>query len=406
MILKETLGSIVKAQHQELDSSEYGVERTIIKEIDMNLPFAIILSGIRRCGKSTLLKQIMKTKRNEYYFNFEDPRATSFEVSDFQKLDEIFKEEYGQSDCYFFDEIQNVEKWELFVRTMLEKKKHFLITGSNASLLSRELGTKLTGRHLRYELFPFSYNEFLEFTSRKAGVDSFDEYLQKGGFPEYLKYNRSDILHELFNDIIMRDIVVRHKLRNPKAIKEMALFLTANIGAEFSYNSLAKTFGLGSVNSAVAFVSYLEDSYLLFTVSKFDYSPKKQAINPKKSYSIDNGLASANSVTFSANKGRMLENCVFLGLRRAGKEIFYFRENKECDFLVKEKNAITRAIQVCYEINEDNKKREIDGLMEALEKFDLSEGVILTYDQKDKMEMSDKTIKVEPTWRWLQNTFS
>jgi len=347
----------------------------------------------------------MKTKRNEYYFNFEDPRATSFEVSDFQKLDEIFKEEYGQSDCYFFDEIQNVEKWELFVRTMLEKKKHFLITGSNASLLSRELGTKLTGRHLRYELFPFSYNEFLEFTSRKAGVDSFDEYLQKGGFPEYLKYNRSDILHELFNDIIMRDIVVRHKLRNPKAIKEMALFLTANIGAEFSYNSLAKAFGLGSVNSAVAFVSYLEDNYLLFTVSKFDYSPKKQAINPKKSYSIDNGLASANSVTFSANKGRMLENCVFLGLRRAGREIFYFRENKECDFLVKEKNAITRAIQVCYEINEDNKRREIDGLMEALEKFDLSEGVILTYDQKDKMEMSDKTIKVEPTWRWLQNTF-
>jgi uncharacterized protein len=148
--------------------------------------------------------------------------------------------------------------------------------------MSKELGTRLTGRHLRCELFPFSYFEFLNFSSKKEGVDSFGEYLQKGGFPEYLKYDRSDILQELFNDIVMRDIVERHKLRSPKAIKEMALFLIFNVGVEFSYNSLAKAFGLGSTNSAIAFVSYLEDSYLLFTFSKFDYSIKKQAVNPKK----------------------------------------------------------------------------------------------------------------------------
>src|SRR3972149_7594928 len=236
MILKETLRSIVKKQRSELESLEYGIDRTLSAKIDLKLPFAIILSGIRRCGKSTLLRQIMKTTNNPYYFNLEDPRATSFEVSDFQKLNEIFKEEYGESDYYFFDEIQNVEKWELFVRTMLDKKKHFLITGSNASLLSRELGTKLTGRHLRHELFPFSYGEFLKFTSTWAGVDSFGEYMQKGGFPEYLKYGRSEILQELFNDIIMRDIVVRYKLRSPKTIKEMALFLTSNVGVQFSYN--------------------------------------------------------------------------------------------------------------------------------------------------------------------------
>ena len=405
MILKETLRRIVKAQQKELDSSEYGIDRTISAKIDLKLPFAIILSGIRRCGKSTLLRQIMKTTNNPYYFNFEDPRATSFEVSDFQKLCEVFREECGEGAYYFFDEIQNVEKWELFIRTMLDKKNHFLITGSNASLLSRELGTKLTGRHLRYELFPFSYCEFLKFTSRKAGANSFWEYMQKGGFPEYLKYGKSDILHELFNDIIMRDIVVRHKLRTPKSIKEMALFLTTNVGVEFSYNSLAKTFGLGSTNSAIAFVSYLEDSYLLFLVSKFDYSLKKQAVNPKKAYSIDNGLAGANSVSFSSNKGRMLENCVFLELRRVGKEVFYFKRDKECDFLVKEKNAITKAIQVCYEINEDNKKREIDGLVEALEKFDLPEGLILTHDQEDDLEISGKTIKIKPTWLWLQSAF-
>ena len=401
VLLKETLRSIVKTQHAELEALEYGIERTIGEKIDLKLPFAIILSGIRRCGKSTLLRQVMKKANNPYYFNFEDPRATGFEVNDFQKLNDIFKEEYGESNSYFFDEIQNVEQWELFVRTMLDRKKHFLITGSNASLMSKELGTRLTGRHLKHELFPFSYAEFLNFTSRKEGVNSFSDYVQKGGFPEYLRYGRSDILQELFNDIIMRDIVVRHKLRSPKTIKEMALFLISNVGVEFSYNSLAKTFNLGSTNSAIAFVSYLEDSYLLFTVSKFDYSLKKQAVNPKKVYVVDNGLADLNSVSFSSNKGRMLENCVFTELRRAGKEIFYFRGDKECDFLIKEKNAITKAIQVCYELNEDNKNREIDGLMEALKKFDLPEGLILTHNQQDKLEISGKTIKVCPAWSWF-----
>lgn len=270
MLLKETLRSIVKMQRGEIASFEYGTVRDMLNEIDLGLQFAIVLSGIRRCGKSTLLRQLMKKTGNCYYFNFEDPRATGFEVTDFQKLNEVFNEEYGASDYYFFDEIQNVQKWELFIRAMLDKKKHFLITGSNASLLSKELGTRLTGRHLKHELFPFSYPEFLTFTSKNAGTESFAEYLQKGGFPEYLKYGKAEILQELFNDIIMRDIVVRHKLRSPKIIKEIALYLITNVGTEFSYNNLAKTFNLGSTNSAIAFVSYLEDSYLLFTVSKFD----------------------------------------------------------------------------------------------------------------------------------------
>ena len=401
MLLKETLRSIIKSQQKELKTLDYGIPRTSVEKIDLTLPFAIILSGIRRCGKSTLLCQVMKKTNGLYYFNFEDPRATGFEVNDFQKLDEVFREEYGNSECYFFDEIQNVEKWELFVRTQLDKNKHFLITGSNASLLSKELGTKLTGRHLKQELFPFSYNEFLNFNSQKKGPASFGEYLRKGGFPEYLKFGRSDILQELLNDILIRDIVVRHKLRSPKAIKELALFLVSNVGIEFSYTNLAKTFSLGSTNSAIAFVSYLEDSYLLFTVSKFDYSLKKQAVNPKKVYLIDNGLADVNSVSFSSNNGRMLENCVFLQLRRAGTEIFYYKGDRECDFLVKEKNVISQAIQVCYELTEDNKHREIDGLMEAMDKFGLSEGVILTYDQQDEIELLGKTIKVKPAWRWF-----
>ena len=279
----------------------------------------------------------MKKTGGKYYFNFEDPKATGFDLNDFQKLEELFLEECGQGDCYYFDEIQNVEKWEIFVRTMLDRGKHFLITGSNASLLSKELGTKLTGRHLRQELFPFSYSEFLTFTSQQAGPTTFNEYLQKGGFPEHLKFGQSQILQELFNDIIMRDIVVRHKLRSPKSIKELALFLISNVGVEFSYNDLAKAFNLGSTNTAISFTSYLEDSYLLFTVPKFSYSLKKQSVNPKKIYAINNGLANVNSVSFSSNKGRMLENLVFLNLRRTGKEVFYFKDQKECDFVIKTK---------------------------------------------------------------------
>ncbi|MFH0817162.1 MAG: ATP-binding protein [Candidatus Micrarchaeota archaeon] len=400
MMLKETLRSVAKAQAEELDRSDYGTGREMLKEIELNLPFAIVISGIRRCGKSTLLRQVMKKAEHPNYFNFEDPQATGFEVSDFQKLDEVFREERGESGFYFFDEIQNVQKWELFVRTMLDRKKHFLITGSNASLLSKELGTRLTGRHLNHELFPFSYKEFLSFTSKKAGAESFGEYLRMGGFPEYLRHGRTEILQELFSNIIMRDIVVRHKLRSAKTIKEMALYLIGNTGNEFSYNGLAKTFGLGSVNSAVSFVSYLEDSYLLFTVPKFDYSLKKQAVNRKKVYSIDNGLSGANSVSFSSDKGRALENQVFLDLRRTGKEVFYFRGKRECDFVVKEKNRISAAMQVCYDLNEDNREREVGGLVEALEKFGLEEGAILTYNQEDELKEAGKKIKVKPVWKW------
>ncbi len=402
MILKETLKQIIEIQQRDLKSLNYGVPRALTRNIDLALPFAIIISGIRRCGKSTLLRQVMRTTNGKYYFNFEDPKATSFELGDFQKLDELFREGVGQEGYYFFDEIQNVEKWELFVRTMLDKGNHFLITGSNASLLSKELGTRLTGRHLRQELFPFSYNEFLAFTSTKAASESFNEYLQKGGFPEYLRFGRSEILQELLNDIIMRDIVVRHKLRSPKSIKEMALFLISNIGVEFSYNNLAKAFNLGSTNSAISFVSYLEDSYLLFTVPKFSYSLKKQSVNPKKVYVIDNGLADVNSVSFSSNKGRMLENAVFLGLRRFRKDIFYFKDEKECDFLIKEENKITQAIQVCYNLTEENKNREIDGLIEAMEAFDLAEGLILTFNQQDTLKIGEKHIRVVPAWRWSE----
>jgi len=401
MMLKETLRSVAKSQAAELPLLDNGVERDGLRELDVRPQFALILSGIRRCGKSTLLRQLMEMRGKTYYFNFEDPRVEGFEPSDFSRLDEVFHEENGDSDCYFFDEIQNAPRWETFIRPMLDRGKMVVITGSNASLLSRELGTRLTGRHIRHEVFPFSFGEFTRLAGVKPGPKAFTEYMKRGGFPGYIKSGNDEVLRELFNDILARDIAMRHGLRSFKALKEMALFLMSNIGKEFTYNSLKKAFGLGSVNSAISFVSYLEDSYLLFSVPRFDYSPKKQLVSPKKIYSIDNGLSRAVSLSFSDDAGRALENAVHLELRRRRKEIFYFKGRGECDFLVKEGMEITEAIQVCHSLNEENKARELGGLIEAMEKFKLNEGLILTYADEDEVTGGGRKIKVLPAFKWM-----
>ncbi len=246
MILRKTLKKLVKLQKDELKKHSKGVKRELINSLNMRVPHILVISGIRRCGKSTLLKQITEKLDNFYYFNFEDPRALDFKVSDFEKLDNVLHEVYGSSNYYLFDEIQNVVGWERFVRKMQDSKKKFVITGSNASMLSRELGTKLTGRHLINELFPFSYQEMLKLKGKKPSISSFMDYFNMGGFPEYLKYDDITILQQVFNDIILRDIVVRYGLKNAKTVKELAIYLLTNIGKEFSYNKLRETLPIQS----------------------------------------------------------------------------------------------------------------------------------------------------------------
>jgi hypothetical protein len=396
MILKDTLRQIVLLQRRSL--GDIGIKREVLDDIDLKTSHVIILSGIRRCGKSTLLKQLMKKVKKFYYFNFEDQRVSGFELSDFEKLDDVFHEEFGDCNYYFLDEIQNVDGWERFVRKKQDERKKFIITGSNASLLSRELGTKLTGRHLTYELFPFSYGEMLLLRKLKPTLKSFKEYFQNGGFPEFLKYRNTDILQELFRDIISRDIVVKNKLKEAKTITELSLYLLSNIGKEFSYNKLKKYFNMGSTNTIISYISYLEDSYLFFVLPKFDYSYKKQIVNPKKIYSIDVGLSYANSVSFSSDKGRILENLVFLHLRKKYKDIFYFKENYECDFVIRKKGKDIEAVQVCFELNADNKERELRGLEFAMNKLKIKKGTIVTFNQEDKIN----GIKVMPYWKWVR----
>ncbi len=401
MVDKETLRNIVKLQRQELSLFEIGIEREEVSKLNINIPFAIILSGIRRCGKSTLLRQLMQKVGGFYYFNLEDSRLTDFKVNDFEKLDQIFHEEYGNQNYYFFDEVQNVEKWELFVRRLVDLKKHVVVTGSNASLLSKELGAKLTGRHITYEVFPFSFKEAAKLYDTAPDLDFFAKYLLNGGFPEYNKLNQANILQELLKDILARDITSRYNIRNQKALRELAIYLLTNIGKQFTYNSLKKNFKLGSIHTVISFINYFEDAYMIFTIPKFDFSMKKMLVNPKKVYSVDNGLSIKNSASFFDDKGRLLENLVFINLRKKNKDIFYFQEEHECDFLIREGIKIVQAIQVCYEINGDSKERELAGILEAMKKFKLKEGLILTYNQEDRFEVGGLIIRAVPIWKWI-----
>lgn len=397
MVLKSTIKDIVTSQRDNLQKSDLGVIRDLLAEIDLDIPYVYTISGIRRCGKSTLLRQLIKKVKNYYYFNFEDLRLADFKLNDFLKLEQVFKELYGESDYYFFDEIQNIDGWERYIRQLHDEEKKVIITGSNASLLSRELGTKLTGRHITKELYPFSYKEMLRFVDRKPTVETLLMYQKSGGFPNYIKYGREEILQDIFRDILFRDIIVRYGIREDKTIQDLARHIISNAGKEFSYNKLRSYFNIGSTNSVTSYVSYLEDSYLIFTLAKFDYSLKKQLINNKKAYPIDTAMANINSVTFSEDKGRLLETMILLELKRRNNEVYYFRDKNECDFIVCTNGKPVEAIQVCYELTESNKDREIKGLDEAVDSLKLKKGTIITFDQDDRVENK----KLIPAWKWL-----
>ena len=401
MLTKNELKEVILSQREHINTFNKGTPRDKGKDLTINESFALIITGIRRCGKSTFLNQLLQKQKTGYYLNFEDPRLNDFEFSDFNKIEEIMKELYGEKGVYFFDEVQNVEQWEKFIRYLVDKKEKVLVTGSNASLLSKELGTKLTGRHLQIELFPFSFKEFLVMTNKKPSTETFEEYSSNGGFPEHIKRKNPEILHELLYDVVAKDIAVRFGIKNTTVLNKILLHLISNASKEFSYNSIKKMFSVKSVQSVIDYIYYFENAYLIFLVPRISYSYKQQQINPKKVYSIDTGFSYANSVSFSKDKGKILENVVFLGLRRHWKEIFYFKEDNECDFVVKEKEKIISALQVCFQLTEDNKNREIKGLLECLKKFRLTEGSIITYNQEDRFLIDGKKITVQPIWKWL-----
>jgi predicted AAA+ superfamily ATPase len=420
---KSILKTVIREQHKQTRPPEGHIQReklAVIQQV-LHTPEIIVISGIRRCGKSTFLDQIRALyPQSDYYLNFDDDRLIQFSVSDFQLLLEVLIEEFGEQDVFFFDEIQNIPGWERFIRRLHSQGKKSYVTGSNATMLSRELGTHLTGRYYPIELYPFSFYEIVSHqapmllnhldgltTSEKGLMMSlFNTYLIQGGFPGYLAFKQPDYLKTLFDSILYRDIVSRYHLKDDLAIKETAFFAASNIGKEVSFSKLAHHLGLSNAVTVKQYFHYLESVYLSFLVRKYDPSLKKQIANTKVMYGIDPALSRLIGFRPTEDEGRFLENSVFLELKRRGAELFYHKDKKGCDFLVREGTLITQAIQVSKTIDDlETRSRELAGLADALEHYPHAKGMILTEDHQETLTLNltdgVKEVQVWPIWKWL-----
>jgi len=400
MIQEQTIRQIIEIQSDYNSIKRNIIARNYFADYQSVPNFALIIAGVRRCGKSSVLiywQQITHSS-DILYLNFDNSKLFEFEMSDFSLLDKIIAESGKKR--LFFDEIQVINGWEVYVREKLDEGFDVTITGSNASLLSKELGTKLTGRHITKELFPFSYPEFLQFLHLENEASNVDKYLKTGGFPEYLNTGDSLVLESLFDDILYRDIAVRYGIRDVHSFRRLAVYLLTNIGNAVSANRLKQVLTVKSTATILEYFSYLENSYLVFFVPIFSYSQKVQLITPRKVYAIDTGLADIVGSSFTEDKGRKLENCVFLHLRRDHKEIYYFNNKKaECDFVVVENGAVIEAVQVCYELTHDNREREFCGLNSAIAELNPQKATIVTFNQIDSYMYKGKTVNVVPFYK-------
>jgi len=416
---KDTLKIVLTDQLANFKNTDPGIERQQLKEVKKHLrsPFAIVFSGLRRVGKSTLLAQVAgKFYSNQYYYvNFEDERLMNFDAADFDSLHEILVELFGDKKVFFLDEIQNVTGWERFVRRMIDQGFKFYLAGSNASLLSRELGTKLTGRYLMIELLPFSFAEFLRFKKISIPADlsilaapargklkkEFNDYLTKGGIPDALKYPNSGWPKTLYEDVLFRDVAARYKIDEVKALKELAFYLISNVGRLISFNKLKDWLKLGSVNTVKSYIDYLEAGWLIFVINQYAWSVKKQQIAAKKIYGIDTGLVREVGFAFSKNRGSLLENLIFLQLRRRYKQIFYYRteNNLEVDFYLPRNKIL---IQVSQNLaDSETRNREIASLRQAMAEIKANRGLILTEGEKETLKLNGSIIEIKPIFEWL-----
>ena len=405
MIRQEEIALVIDSQRDSFLKQDVGFIRESLAHIPVADSFATIITGIRRCGKSTLLLQLLRRDYQEaIYLNFDDIRLSGFEITDFTRLHNEIEERNIK--VLFFDEIQAVEGWEKYVNQLLRDKYRVFITGSNASMLSVELGTLLTGRHLSMELFPFSYSEYIKFKNLQNNEDAIVQYLKTGGIPEYVKTGMPVILNTLVDDIIMRDIAIRHSVRDVSSLRQLTAFLITNIGNLISANKLVGMFDIKSAATFLEYFSFLKDAYLIDLMPRFSHSLKVQARNPKKVYVMDMGLYTENSISTSENMGRRFENLIYLHLRRTHKQIFYYKDRGECDFITMEKSTIKEAVQACFTINDDNFQREFNGLLEAMQNLNLNQGTIVTLNQRDSFEKDGKIINIVPAEEYFSTSSS
>lgn len=389
----------------------------------------ITLIGVRRCGKTSifyhminqLIEKIEKTKI--LFLNFEDER---FELNS-DELDLILQAymelypSYKLSECYFFfDEIQNIPNWEKFIRRMYDTiSKNIFITGSNSKLLSSEIATSLRGRSLNFEIFPLSFKEYLSFKDIEVDFYSSkslafiknaqESFLKNGSFPEILfleEIYANKTLQEYFNVLLYKDLAERYNITNTVALKFFLKRIISSSTKQISINKIFNELKSSGIkigkNTLYEFLEYVQNIYLALTLQKYDNSLINKELGEKKIYSIDIGLNNATEFRFSDDIGKSLENAVFLELKRKEFDIYYYRTSKsECDFLVFDKNTICDVIQVTFDMGDENtKKREIKGLIEACKNFDLKSGTIITFDSEDELIENGIKIKIIPFYKW------
>ena len=409
---------VLNDQQKTFEAEDPFVRREKLGELSELLPLKmpLVIAGVRRCGKSFLMKQFKDSlnlgAKQFIYVDFNDERLSGFTVKDFQLIPDFLVENGYDEKCFLFlDEIQEVDGWEKWV-DRIKSRFRIMITGSNSKLSSSDISSALTGRALTLNLFPFSFKEYLEakkiyyskydsdFGGKARVVGAFSKYLLAGGFPLYVLGEKEIVLKDLYENILYKDIIKRFG-KNEKQLRELSYFFLSNPSGKFSFRGVSDLLAVKNRSAVKNFVSAFENSLTFFFLQKFDYSIKKQIQNPQKVYCIDNGFLSALGFRFSDNEGKLLENLVAIELKRRSKDIFYFSDSKECDFVTRNGRKITSAIQVTWKLTPENRQREIAGLIEAMSKFNLKKGLIITNDQEENITVHGKKIAVKPAWKWL-----
>lgn len=390
---------------------------------------ASIVAGVRRAGKSTILLQVLRKlidsgtpRENILYVNFEEPTFIPYLTVEFLlRIHDLYIERFNPRGRTYvvLDEVQLVPGWERFVRGLYDRDKEikFYITGSSSKLLSKEYGTSLTGRIVSNEVFPLSFQEFLAFKEKEEMIERsrgkgspalrnlFNQYTRFGGFPQVVlteeEKDKMQILKDYYTAVIEKDIIQRYQVRDIKKLKEFCLNLYANVASHFSGYQAEKRQKI-SQPTANKFLEYAREVFLVQTTDYFSYSFTEQKANPYKVYAIDPGLYNAVSFPFSENLGRIFENVVYLALRRKGEEIFYWKGKGEVDFLIRKGTRIDRLINVCWELNKKNEKRELSGLYEAMKQFNVSNAQIIVSGYDDQVDIKGKKIVISNFFNWLK----
>lgn len=413
---------IVAEQKEEFLSEDFAsfCPREEERQIDLKSHLAQVVIGVRRSGKSTMCRKVLREANvKAAYVNFDDERLAKTQTSDLNNILEALYIVYGDFQYLFLDEVQNIDGWPLFVNRLLRQKMHLIVTGSNAKLLSNELTTHLTGRHHKITLFPFSFEEYARMkqldtqaltTKGQAAVKrELNTYLMNGGLPELLiEKDSQGYIMALLEAIIKRDITSRFKVRYPEVLQRLATYLIDNFAQEYNATTIAELLGV-SDHTIDTYCGYLQEAFLLLALKKFSYKSRER-IRDSKIYVIDNAFISNRTNTFSTeNLGWRLENAIYIELlHRASKrfaDVFYYRDRTfEVDFMVAKDGVVEELYQVCYDMtNEKTRKREVNSLLQGATKFHCSNLTILTFDEQETITEGDYTIQVKSASQWLLN---